>query len=218
MTTWLTQITPDPRSRQVRRDLRDAVQMHKTVMSLVAWAGLDDQARAAGGVLYRIEETATAPRILVQTQVKPDPEQLPDGYGTARTRELDALLHWLHPGALVRYRLAASTVRSKARTREIIPLRGAAADDWWTARAPAAGLALQSLASRSPGDPVGRKTDDNENGTARTHRIRHTLTQFDGTATVTDPGALATAITAGIGRGKSYGCGLLSIAPLTAPS
>jgi CRISPR system Cascade subunit CasE len=42
--------------------------------------------------------------------------------------------------------------------------------------------------------------------------VRHALTQFDGTATVTDAAALVNAITTGIRRAKSHGCGLLSIA------
>jgi hypothetical protein len=44
-------------------------------------------------------------------------------------------------------------------------------------------------------------------------RIRHTLTQFDGVAAVAEPTTVTSAIITGVGRGKSYGCGLLSIAP-----
>lgn len=43
--------------------------------------------------------------------------------------------------------------------------------------------------------------------------MRHSLIRYDGTATVTDPEALAAALLTGIGRGKSYGAGLLSLAP-----
>lgn len=43
--------------------------------------------------------------------------------------------------------------------------------------------------------------------------MRHSLVRYDGTATVTDPDALRAAVLAGIGRGKPYGAGLLSLAP-----
>ncbi|MFD6434343.1 type I-E CRISPR-associated protein Cas6/Cse3/CasE [Streptomyces venezuelae] len=43
------------------------------------------------------------------------------------------------------------------------------------------------------------------------HRVR-----FDGTATIVAPDLLRTALQKGIGRGKAYGCGLLSIAPAPA--
>ncbi|WP_207770368.1 type I-E CRISPR-associated protein Cas6/Cse3/CasE [Frankia canadensis] len=44
-------------------------------------------------------------------------------------------------------------------------------------------------------------------------QIRHALTRYDGGAAVTGPDAIRDAILDGIGRGKSYGAGLLSIAP-----
>ncbi|MGX8910214.1 type I-E CRISPR-associated protein Cas6/Cse3/CasE [Streptomyces netropsis] len=39
----------------------------------------------------------------------------------------------------------------------------------------------------------------------------HHLTQFDGTARITDPDLLTTALHTGIGKGKPYGAGLLSL-------
>jgi CRISPR system Cascade subunit CasE len=213
MSTWLTQITPDYRNGQARNDAGDAVLMHQRIMQLVPDA-LGEQARLHAGVLYRVEETPRGTRILVQTQLKPDPCRLPAGYGAAQVRELDPLLRWLRLGALVRYRLAANTCLRKSHDKKVVPLRGAAAENWWIARASAAGLELHSLISKSPGDAVGRA--ERKNGTTPRKRVRHTLTQFDGIAAVADPAALTSAIITGIGRGKSHGCGLLSIAPLEA--
>lgn len=207
MSTWLTEITPDFRNTQARRDLGDAVRMHQRVMSLVP-DGLGDQARRRAGLLYRIEETPGGTRFLVQSSLWPDPARLPAGYGTARVRDLDPLLRWLRPGVLVRYRITANACLRKSHSTKIVPLRGPDADQWWITRAPAAGLELQSLSSRSPGDAVG--------GDNPKTAVRHALTQFDGVAAVTDAAALAAAITTGIGRGKSHGCGLLSIAPVGA--
>lgn len=206
MTTWLTQIAPNFRNPAAHQDLRDAVRMHQRVMSLVP-DGLGDQPRQQAGVLYRVEERPGGARVLVQTQLKPNLERLPTGYGTAQARDLELLLRWLVPGRLVRYRLAANTCRRLSRSTKVVPLRGADADEWWIARALGCGLELQSVTSRSPGDAIG--------GGAPEKRIRHTLTQFDGVAAVADARALSAAITAGVGRGKSHGCGLLSIAPVS---
>lgn len=205
MSTWLTQIIPDFRSTHARRDISDAVKMHQRVMTLVPEA-LGDQPRRQAGVLYRIEETPHGTRILVQTQIRPDMTRLPAGYGAAQSRDLDPLLRWLRPGALVRYRLAANTCLRKSHSTKVVPLRGADADQWWISRAPGYGLDLQSLASRAPGDAVG--------GNDPKAAIRHALTQFDGVAVITDVATLQDAIITGIGRGKSHGCGLLSIAPV----
>ena len=213
MSTWLTQITPDYfRSAEARRDAGDAVRIHQRAMQLVPH-GLGDQARLKAGVLYRAEENMRGIRILVQTQLKPDPRRLPAGYGTVQIRELDPLLDWLRPGTLVRYRLAANTCLRKSQSKKVEPLRGAHAEQWWITRAPCAGLDLQSLTSRSPGDAVGRSNGD---GTKPANHVRHALTQFNGVAAVTDSTALTAAIITGIGRGKCHGCGLFSIAPLGA--
>ncbi|WP_254667604.1 type I-E CRISPR-associated protein Cas6/Cse3/CasE [Streptomyces sp. SolWspMP-sol7th] len=47
------------------------------------------------------------------------------------------------------------------------------------------------------------------------NRVRHQRIRFDGTATIADAEQLRTALVHGIGPGKAYGCGLLSIAPAT---
>jgi CRISPR system Cascade subunit CasE len=207
MTAWLTQITPDFRNPAAHRDLRDAVRMHQRVMSL-APDGLGDQPRRQAGVLYRIEETPGGTRVLVQTGLRPNLARLPAHYGSAQARDLDPLLRWLREGLMVRYRLTANTCLRRSHSKTVVPLRGADAEKWWTDRAPGCGLDLQSLLSRSPGDAVG---GDNPKTS-----IRHTITQFDGVAAISDPSALATVIGTGIGRGKSHGCGLLSIAPMSA--
>lgn len=206
MTTWLTQITPDYRNDTARQDLRDVIKMHQRVMMLIP-DGLGEHARLQAGVLYRVDQTARGGQILVQTQMCPQLDRLPVGYGQAQTRELDPLLDWLRPGALVRYRIAANTCKRRSHSTQVIPLRGTEADQWWITRASRSGLALQSLIPHSLDNAVG---GDRKSG------VRHALTCFDGIAAVTDPAALRAAILTGIGRGKSHGCGLLSISPLRA--
>lgn len=204
MTTWLTRITPGPRSTAAHGDLRDSVRMHQRVMMLVP-DGLGDEARRRAGLLYRVEEGPAGLQVLVQTQVPPDPGRLPAGYGATAVRDLTPLLDWLRPGAPVRYRLAANTIRRMNHTGKPVPLRGAAADDWWADRArEVCGLDLLMLSSRALPDAVGGWADSKR-------EIRHVVTQFDGTAIVADADLLAEAVVTGVGRGKAYGCGLLSI-------
>jgi CRISPR system Cascade subunit CasE len=207
MTTWLTQITPDLRSADARRDLRDVVAMHKRVMML-APDGLGGQARQQAGVLYRIDEPPRGTRILIQTQTGPLLTRLPTGYGHAETRDIGPLLTWLSAGAMIRYRITANTCKRKSHSTKVVALRGTAADEWWTEHASRCGLELRSLLPCPLDDAVG--------GQDRRTGIRHAITRFDGVAAVTDPEALRQAIVTGVGRGKSHGCGLLSVAPVPA--
>ncbi|MFE8992784.1 type I-E CRISPR-associated protein Cas6/Cse3/CasE [Streptomyces collinus] len=81
------------------------------------------------------------------------------------------------------------------------------ADHWWLRRAAEAGLHLHVLTptSMEPARSRGRDAP----------RMRPSLLRYDGTATVTDPDTLTAAMVHGIGRGKPYGAGLLSLAPAT---
>ncbi|MFF0446702.1 type I-E CRISPR-associated protein Cas6/Cse3/CasE [Streptomyces sp. NPDC004609] len=215
---WLTQLVLNPAHRQTHHDLGDAAALHRRVMRLVP-DGLGDAPRARAGVLFRIEPDSSAtadgpsaPMVLVQTQVHPDTGRLPVGYVTrARTRDMGAMLGALRPGLPVRYRILGNAVRrcgpnsTAGKWKQVIPLHGAEADQWWADRAGTSGLDLLTTRSEKAA-AVSTRHD-------RAARINRAAVLFEGTATVRDPEALRSALLLGIGRSKSYGCGLLSLAP-----
>ncbi|CAM5648827.1 CRISPR-associated endoribonuclease Cse3 [Streptomyces viridochromogenes] len=208
----IARIRLNPHSRDVQRDLRDATQMHRTVMRMVP-DNLGDAPRQQGGLLYRLEETDTSSTLLVQAATL-DPARLPAGYGQADVKSLAPMFTALRKGLGVRYRIVLNPAKRERLSLEamgkrgrIMPLSGAEADQWWLRRAAEAGLDLHVMTptSMEPARPRGRDAP----------RMRHSLLRYDGTATVTDPDALETAVVHGIGRAKAYGAGLLSLAPAT---
>ncbi|ONH58799.1 hypothetical protein CcI49_19975 [Frankia sp. CcI49] len=212
MTAWLIQIAPDERRRDIRRELADADRLHKRLMMLIP-DDLGDDARTLAGLLFRVDRTRTGTRLLVQTRLEPALDRLPPGYAQAATRKLGPFLDSITNGAAVHYRLTANAAKRGGRTAgpqegKIIPLRGAAADDWWANRAARCGLELRSLTGTPEDDVTGLRYDG--------RRIRHALTRFDGHAIITDPEAVCSAVLDGVGRARSYGAGLLSLAPLRA--
>ncbi|MGW0334738.1 type I-E CRISPR-associated protein Cas6/Cse3/CasE [Streptomyces sp. NPDC003011] len=219
MTLWLTRIVPDMHSREARRDLRGAntaMGLHRRLMSLYPNHAEPDP-RARFGVLFRIEDTSDGQHILLQSSHEPDLTRLPDGYGTALTRPLDPLLEALKTGLTIRYRCTASPVRKPGATTRArynlpaaIPLAGEDADEWWTRQADNAGL--KPLTNHSQALEAARAVRTPNSG-SQEQRIRHNRIRFDGTAIIISPDLLRQKITEGIGRGKAYGCGLLSIAP-----
>ncbi|MFD9651467.1 type I-E CRISPR-associated protein Cas6/Cse3/CasE [Streptomyces mirabilis] len=122
-------------------------------------------------------------------------------------------------GLAVPYRIDANPVRKPGHTtraatgaKAVIPLSGTDADDWWARQAEErSGLKLTSTHTTPLTAARGERRQDK-------HHIRHTRTRFEGTAVVTDRITLQQHILEGIGRGKSYGCGLLSLAPLANPA
>jgi CRISPR system Cascade subunit CasE len=206
---WLARITLDTRHRAVRHDLRDTVAMHRRLMSLFH-DDLGEQPRAQAAALYRLEDTPTGPAVLVQSTRRPAPDKLPTGYGHFDLRELTPLLDALKPGTLVHYRIAANPTKRAwkgDRAGKIVALAGADADAWWNRQAPQHGLDLLSLVSSPQPTAHGERNGERSNA-----KVTHVVTRFDGRAVVSDVDQVRAAVTAGIGRGKSFGCGLLSLA------
>ncbi|GAA3446730.1 type I-E CRISPR-associated protein Cas6/Cse3/CasE [Planomonospora venezuelensis] len=208
MNVWLTRVILDPRNPAARRDLGNAELLHKRVMLLVP-DGLGKNARATSGVLYRYDDTASAgPHLLVQSLLPTNPERLPEGYGAVAVREITSFLEKLESGAVVHYRITANTAKRLGRTADqagkVVALHGSDAEEWWHTRAAANGLVLRTSVSTSMPDIRGRGKD----------AVRHAVTRFAGMAVVQDVEALRRAVVTGVGRGKAYGCGLLSLAPV----
>ncbi|GGY13224.1 type I-E CRISPR-associated protein Cas6/Cse3/CasE [Streptomyces xanthochromogenes] len=226
-TTHLTRIKIDPWSPDAGRDLTNAQLLHSRVLSLVP-DQLGNDTRQAAGILFRLERGHHAHTLLIQSNAPLDLDTLPVGYATATDeRTLTPLLTWCQTEGHLRYRIDASPTRSLAtperrddgrrKRGRLVPLHGDDAVDWWIRKASTAGLTLNSttLHATSQPDIVGWKSEP-ETPHQRS-RFGKELTRFEGTATIHDPDALRTAITLGIGRSKTYGAGLLSIAPLTSP-
>ncbi|MFD3680385.1 type I-E CRISPR-associated protein Cas6/Cse3/CasE [Streptomyces sp. NPDC058613] len=210
-TAVLARIRLNLHNRAVQRDLRDATEMHRTLMRLVP-DGLGDSPRMRSGLLYRLDVTDNATMLLVQAMQPISPERLPEGYGEIEVKDLSPMFTALRAGMGVRYRITVNPVKRERLSTEqknkrgrILPLSGPDADQWWNRRATDAGLQLKTLLP-SPLDPASRRGKT-------TSAPRHSLIRYDGTATVSEPAALATALLAGIGRGKPYGAGLLTLAP-----
>lgn len=204
MSAWLTRVTLNIRHPAVRHDLTDAVGMHKRVMALLP-DELGENPRYQAGVLYRVDAAAEEVTLLVQSTIPTDPTRLPDGYGVTATRDITALLDKLHNGMTVHYRIAANPTKRAWKgenAKKIVVLSGAEADAWWQRKAAAHGLALQSLNTQP--QPTARTAAS---------KMRHGIARFDGRATIADVDQTRQAVLGGIGRGRSYGCGLLSLAP-----
>lgn len=211
MSLWLTQIVLNSRHPVVQKALSDARIMHSHVMALVT-STRGAQPRLEAGVLYRIENSRSGPLLLVQTRPKPEVSELSEELGQAEVRDITPLLETLTPGAVLRYRITASPTRrivakdaQRGDRGAITPLWGVEAEEWWTRRASGAGLDIRTVISEHIGTIHGEKRKGSI--------VHHAAMRFSGVGVVTDAQRLVEALRGGIGRGKAYGCGLLSLAP-----
>jgi len=164
--------------------------------------GISTERRSISAILYRLEDVATGPRVLVQSNIAPT--TIDQGMATTT---LEGLASTLRPGAEVQFRLDVNAVRTQSRTGRRLPV-------------PDADLPLLLLNPDDLGRPglladalTGLNILEVTSAVRATGRTPLRVSSVRGVATIVDPEILRAKIIHGVGRGKSYGCGLLSVAP-----
>ena len=218
---YLSRLILNPRSRQVRSELADLYEMHRTVMQ--SFAGrLEDDER----VLFRVDvhPKTGIPTLLVQSRHEPawdflrapgknyllPPDDLPQNIENPAVKTVEL---GFRPGQTLAFRLRATPSVKKKREdqkqgRRLGLLREEEQLDWLGRKLQAAGCVLLSSQVCNDGWAVGEKKKEDK------RPMRLLSVQFDGALRVMDPSALQNALQAGIGSGKGLGFGLLSLAPM----
>lgn len=242
MELYLSRLLLDPRSRAVRRDLADCHALHRTVMSGFPDLDPDpdrgggEAARARLGVLHRLDADPRggAPALLVQSRAAPDWSGLPADYLLAAAenparKPIGPLYAGLREGALLRFRLRANPTKrlstppgpdGRRPPGKRVDLRRE--EDrlaWLRRKGDGAGFALLAVHAApavpdARANPEGRQTGTRPGpAPAAARRLVFGAVLFEGRLRVTDADAFRRAAAEGIGSGKAYGFGLLSVAP-----
>jgi CRISPR system Cascade subunit CasE len=222
---YLSKIELDLTKSGVNGDLGDCHRLHQKVM-----LGFPDQfhpsdiqkneCRKDWQILYRLEGS----NLLVQSSIKPNWGRLPKGYSfdpAMGTKELD--FQMIEAGELLRFRLVANPVKQLTCARQddagqpILKTDGSGKPQkktlrrlitnereqiFWLAQY-LKGAQLEECYVSAPGK---YNLKDKKS-------IIYTV-QFDGILEIISPPDFLKILSEGIGRGKSYGCGLLSVARL----
>jgi CRISPR system Cascade subunit CasE len=204
----LTQLRLDPRSAQARRDLADPYDMHRTLVR----AFVQDETQTPPRFLWRLEPAGawSQPVVLVQSAHLPDWSYLVELPGYLQHGELPqsktfAPAQLLRAEDRYRFRLVANpTVTRQGKRYGLV-----GEDDqlaWLNRQGERAGFSV--IAALVSGNDMvqGRK------GATRVSLRR---VCFEGVLHAEDAVHLAKALADGIGPGKAFGCGLLSVARST---
>jgi CRISPR system Cascade subunit CasE len=199
---FLSRLVLNIRSREARRDLSNAYELHRTVMR--AFPCKDEG--GPGRVLFRLDSDTSGnpPVVLVQSEKQPNWAFLKDsGYGQVDgPKPLDILPI---PGQRLRFRLRANPTVCRAGKRQGL-YREEDQRRWFERKATEAGFRPVGFSISPNGLVSSRKSgsDDVE--------PMHNAAVFDGVIEITDPGKFSEALRHGIGAAKGFGFGLLSIA------
>jgi CRISPR system Cascade subunit CasE len=212
---YLSRLILNPRNRRVQREVAEPYQMHRSLMR----AFPDDLKEGQERILFRLETQRDGGlALLVQSWTLPDwswlaePEArgylLPVGKPNPAVKSFDLDLA---PGQRLAFRLRANpTVKRKFESgdHKRVGLYDEEEQIEWLKRKGEQG-GFRLLSARTGGQ-------EDVKGTVRRQGKKHTLklaaVQFDGLLEVTDPQRLRETVRRGIGSGKGFGFGLLSLA------
>jgi len=220
--TTLTRLRLNPTSRSLLRELADPVALHRRIMATFDHVDGAD-ARAQLGILWRLDtEGRHSPVLLVQSHQGSAWDRLPEGWAQqVDTKDIDPALDAISSGQALRFKLRANATRKIdtktgqdgiRRNGQRVPLRSAeAAVSWLRRHGESSGFRLVDGTGGPVVDvrPEAPTSGRRKNGTVTVEPVR-----FEGLLLVENPGALVSAIRSGIGPGKAFGCGLLSLAAL----
>lgn len=224
---YLTQMPLNPQRRATRDLVMSPQRMHAAVL-----AGFLPGAPARGRVLWRLDSDSKHElNLYVVSAEAPSFDALAEQAGWSstpvwRTADYRRFLERLASGQRWIFRLVANPIRNvrdvssandggrPARGSRVPLIKEGDQREWLLARAASCGFTVVPGASGGPNISVthstrrrfGRRSD----GTTR--RVTLQTAQFDGVLEVGDASALRRALTEGIGAGKGYGCGLLTLA------
>ena len=201
MTTYLTRIPLSHPLVRSCRGLDDQNLLHKAVMSIfLGLAGPDGERRAANHVLFRLERQKDGtPSLLIQSSVAP--ASVTDGVDGVRVINATTILEGVAECEYARITVDVNTVTRNARNKSTHPVAEHDLGTWLAARF---GDAITELVIRDS-IPIRR--------TANKARLNVNSVVAD--VKVGDHSAFLRVLIEGIGRGKSYGCGLVLAQPVT---
>lgn len=223
---YLSRLILNPRSRQVRNELADPYELHRTVCKAFPNANYNDN--EPSGILFRVDihPRTHIPTLLVQSRIEPnwdflsaekkdyllDSSDLPLDVENPSFRALNLQLR---AGQALAFRLRANpTVKKdrdgKTQGRRLGLIHEGDQQKWLERKLETAGAALVSVNIADDqfvrGKLFAEKNDEK--------RLRLLSVLFDGVLQVKDPKSLVETIYTGIGSAKGLGFGLLSLAPV----
>lgn len=206
---FLSKLTYDSTKPNVRRDLTDCCEMHRSIMAPFPQ---DGEGRLGLGIQYFEEDG----HIIIRSLVPPNPARVPAGYTIAGVKDVTTIYSSITDGQIFRFTLLANPTSRKASgpqagKRTILP-----ASEWlpWLYnKAENLGFEVDDQISTIPRRICGRKKKGANGPQDPGHYVTLAAVLFQGLLKVTDHIRFRAALENGIGQGKSYGLGMLSLLP-----
>ncbi len=207
---YLCKIILELRHPSVRQALSDANDMHRNLMAGYPSLSGRETPRADCSILYRIIEANDQLYLLVSSSQKPDiPALRLRGYNTDETliRDVSKLKNVLSTGKQFRFELLASPckkLKGGNNSRRFFLTTAEERLTWLKRKGESGGFDV--LFAQEDAEPVTVRGQRNHT------EVKNKAVLFKGLLRITDSDAFWHSYTCGIGPGKAYGLGMLTIA------
>lgn len=228
---FLSKLVLNLRDPKARHDLARPYEMHRSLMVGYPYQRVDNRC----DLLFRVEpERSGPPVVIVQTRDEPDWSRLPAGY-LCEPEQAKSLDLPVRSGQRLRFRLRANPTKRVAAKNERLGgvmagkriglLTEADQVRWLLRKGETGGFHIPGQwidgKDQKTGAPIqlpNFRVDAVSEGRDRNGKPGHDgeflAIRFEGVLTVTDPETFRQTVAAGVGSGKAFGFGLLSVAPL----
>lgn len=220
---YLTRMQLDPARPGTRRVLASPRRVHGAVAK--AFDGKELIVEDRGRVLWRVDHSRGRLCLYVVSPFEPNLSHVASEAGCpgqpVQTRDYTPLLDRLEKGQVWNFRLAANPVRSvrtddaQTTTKPTAQLTVAGQTKWLLERQGRLGFEVLRTSQDHELSVHSRRGlwfDKRERRTGKENRVPLYSVTYDGRLRVTDAEALRHALVSGIGKGKAYGCGLMTLA------
>jgi len=209
---YLSKVNLNYRSKKVQRELGNLYELHRTIMR----AFPSDKNRTECGVLFRVEENQKqnlmSNYVLVQSKIKPDWAflNLEENFLTNAGVQMKEFSPVFRKGDIFRFMIRVNPTRRKNETRQLVPIvKDGDLMDWFITKGQLLGFRADTqslIITKRPSIYIYKKDGVN------TNKITITFIDFSGYLSIDDESKFQHALENGIGRGRSFGGGLLSLA------
>lgn len=208
---YLSRIVLDLRHPSVRQALRDCNDMHRNLMQGFPSVQVESLARDSANVLYRLVERREEVSLLVTSEAIPCRDALAArGYRLSADspKDLSALEQVFTEGMVLRFELVTSPCKKLAgnqkNSRRVYLQTPEERMQWLMRKAEQNGFEILEASEYSHSISI--------DGTKQAMRIHYEAVRFVGILKILDTKCFWQAYCAGIGPGKSYGLGMLTVA------
>lgn len=225
---FLTRMPLNGGRRSTAALLSSPQRMHAKVLSCFPPEAV--HANESGRVLWRVDRAGHEVTLYVSSPEPPDLQSLVEEAGWATssapwsTGRLAPLFDRLEAGQRWQFRLTANPVISRkgqgSRRGKPIPLKDTDQEAWLMERAPRTGFQIpvnslgapELIVSQRRRVAFSKRIERPGQGAEARRSVALSMATYDGILEVVDPDLLRRTMGHGLGRGRAYGCGLITLA------